>query len=246
MPLFLQALLLALLAGLAQMDSRIFGQNMVDRPLVTGPIVGLILGDFQTGVIVGASLELVWMGIVNIGGATPPDVISGGILGTAFAILAGLDTETAIALAMPIALLAQSLGILVRIINTTFNHRADAYAAKGDYKGIEKILWLGALLFFLFAAVPVFLGVFFGADLVANIVDVIPLWLLDGLRRSSGLLPALGIAILMRFIYDKDSAPYLFVGFALSAVLGMSIISIAIIGAAVAYVTYRNSIKKPA
>ena len=244
MPLFVQALLIAILAGLAQMDSRIFGQNLIDRPLVTGSIVGLILGDFQTGIIVGASLELVWLGIVNIGGATPPDVISGGILGTAFAIIGGFDTETAIAVAMPIALLAQSLGILIRIINTGLNHRADVHAAKGNDKGVDRILYTGAILFFLFASVPVFFGVFFGAEAVGTLVAAIPERILYGMRMSAGILPALGMAILMRFIYDKTTAPFLFIGFVMSAILGMSMISISIVGAAVAYAIFRGSIRQ--
>lgn len=238
--IYFQALLLALLAGFAQWDSRIGGQNMLDRPLVTGPIVGLILGDLNTGIVVGGTLELVWMGIVNIGGATPPDTVTGGILGTAFAILSGLDTETAVAIALPIALFAQSLGILARVINATFNHRADVYAEKGDWKGIERILWLGAGLFFIFSFVPVFLGVAFGADVVQSVVAFLPPVLMNGLRASSGLLPALGMAILMRFIYDNSSAPFLFLGFVLSAFLGMSTIGIAIIGAIIATVYYQR------
>ncbi|MDR2975773.1 MAG: PTS sugar transporter subunit IIC [Streptococcaceae bacterium] len=241
--MFIQALLLGILAGLAQWDSRMFGQNMLDRPLVVGPIVGLILGDFQTGIIMGGSLELVWMGMVNIGGATPPDMVTGGILGTTFAILSGLDTKTAIAVALPIALLAQSLGILARIINTGLNRKADVYAAQGNDKGIARLLWMGASVFFLISFIPVFFGVLLGSGAIQSLVKVIPQNILTGLGMSSGLLPALGIAILMRFIFDKDSAPYLFVGFVLAAVLGMSMISISILGAAVAFVTYRNSLK---
>ncbi|MEF9920349.1 MAG: PTS sugar transporter subunit IIC [Erysipelotrichaceae bacterium] len=242
--LLVQALLLGILAGLAQWDSRMFGQNMLDRPLVTGPIVGLILGDLQTGIIMGGSLELIWMGIVNIGGATPPDMVTGGILGTAFAILSGLDEATAIAVALPIALLAQSLGIFARIINATFNHKADTYAKNGDYKGIEHTLWSGAAVFFTISFLPVFLGVYFGADVVKQIIAVIPEQLLNGLKMSSGLLPALGIAILMRFIFDKASAPYLFLGFIFVAVLKMSMISVSIIGAVIAYVSYSYATKK--
>lgn len=242
--MLIKALLLGILAGLAQWDSRMFGQNMLDRPLVTGPLVGLILGDLQTGIIMGGSLELVWMGIVTIGGATPPDVVTGGILGTAFAILSGLDTETAIAVALPIALLAQSLGIFARVINATFNHRVDAVAEKGDYKGVELCLWSGAAVFFLFSFLPVFLGVYFGADVVQQIITFIPDKLLAGLKMSSGLLPALGIGILMRFIYDNSTAPYLFIGFVLSAFLEMSMIGVSIIGAAAAFIYYRASISK--
>lgn len=238
--LLIQALSIGILAGLAQWDSRMFGQNMLDRPLVLGPIVGLILGDFTTGVIMGGSLELVWMGIVNIGGATPPDTITGGILGTVFAILSGLDTATAVTLATPIAVLAQSLGVLARVINATFNHRADSFAKEGNYKGIEKTLWMGAGVFFLISFIPVFLGVYFGADVVQGIVNMIPVKILEGLRMSSGLLPALGVATLMRFIFDNNSAPYLFLGFILAAVLNMSMISISIVGAVIAYVVYTN------
>lgn len=50
------ALLLGLLGGIGIWDSRIGGMWMLDRPLVLGPIVGLILGDFKTGIIVGGSL----------------------------------------------------------------------------------------------------------------------------------------------------------------------------------------------
>jgi mannose/fructose/N-acetylgalactosamine-specific phosphotransferase system component IIC len=242
--LIFQAFLLAVLAGFAQWDSRIGGQNMLDRPLITGPIVGLILGDVTTGVIVGGTLELVFMGIVNIGGATPPDIVTGGILGTAFAILSGLDPESAVAIALPIALFAQSLGILARVINTTFNHQADAYAEAGDWKGIEKILWAGAFLFFAFSFTPVFLGVAFGSEIVASIVSALPQVIMTGLRTSSGLLPALGMAILMRFIYDNSSAPYLFLGFVLSAFLGMSLIGVAIVGAIAAGVYYQTQVAR--
>lgn len=242
--IYVQALLLALLAGFAQWDSRVGGQNMLDRPLVTGPIVGLILGDIQLGIIMGGTLELVWMGIVNIGGATPPDTVTGGILGTAFAILSGLDPDTAVAVALPIAILAQSLGILARVINASFNHKADVYAEAGDWKGIERILWTGAGLFFIFSFTPVFLGVAFGSDVVSTIVAAVPTKILDGLRVAAGLLPALGMAILMRFIYDKQSAAFLFLGFALSAFLNLSTIAIAIFGAISAALYYQMDLKR--
>lgn len=62
----IQALLLGLLGGIGIWDSRVGGMWMIDRPLVLGPLVGLILGDFTTGIIVGGSLELIMMGVVGI------------------------------------------------------------------------------------------------------------------------------------------------------------------------------------
>lgn len=91
----IHAVLLGILGGIGIWDSRVFGMCMLDRPLVLGPLVGLILGDLQTGIIIGASLELVMMGVVGIGSATPPDTVSGSILATVFAISAKLDVSAA-------------------------------------------------------------------------------------------------------------------------------------------------------
>ena len=55
------------------------------------------------------------------------------------------------------------------------------------------------------------------------------------------MLPALGIAILMQLIFDKANAAYLFVGFILTAVLGVSTVATAIVGAIIAYVIYQTS-----
>ena len=90
-----QAIMLGLIAGIGILDGRIFGQMMFDRPLVTGLLVGLVLGDVKNGIIIGAQLELIWMGIAGIGASTPPDVVTGGILGTAFAILSNSGVEVA-------------------------------------------------------------------------------------------------------------------------------------------------------
>lgn len=47
----------------------VLGQCMIERPLVVGLVAGLLMGDVKTGVIIGASLEAIFMGAVNIGGA---------------------------------------------------------------------------------------------------------------------------------------------------------------------------------
>ena len=82
------------------------GNSMVQRPIVMGPLVGLVLGDLQTGLLVGATLELAFMGNVTIGAALPPEITAGGILGTAFAITSGSGADVALALALPIATVA--------------------------------------------------------------------------------------------------------------------------------------------
>lgn len=241
-----QCLLVAILAGFLRWDGRVFGQCLTETPLVVGLLVGLVLGDPYTGLVMGGSLQLVFLGVVGIGGATPPDGTVGAIMGTYYAITTGMDTEAVVALAMPISILGQSLGILCRVINARFNHVIDAAAAEGDTKKIDRALWSGAAIFFIMTAVPVFIGCYWGADLVTAIVNALPTVLVDGLSRSGSLLPALGMALLMNFLFDKNYAPYLFLGFVLNAFLGLSTLGCTFLGAIIAYVLYLNTKKQAA
>lgn len=240
-----QALLLGLLAGFVIWDGRVYGMWMLDRPLITGPLVGLILGDVQTGIIVGGSIELVLMGIVGVGAATPPDVVSGGILATAFAITSGLDTSTAVALALPIATLGQSVGILDRTINAIFIHKADKAAENGDFKGIDRALWSGAGLFFISSFLVVFVGYLLGSAVIASFIQWIPVKVLAGLKVASGMLPALGIAILMQLLLNKKNIAFLFVGWALTALMGINTVGAAVIGVTIAYILYQYTLSRP-
>lgn len=85
----LQAILVSIVAFLAAIDEYTFGASMMGRPLFTAPIVGLILGDFQAGIMIGATLELMFMGSIMVGSATPPEVYASSVLGTAIAIQSG-------------------------------------------------------------------------------------------------------------------------------------------------------------
>ena len=80
----IQALLVAVVAFLASIDEQTFGACMMSRPLFTGPIVGLIMGDVTTGIIIGASLEAMFMGSIMVGSAVPPEVYASSVLSIAF------------------------------------------------------------------------------------------------------------------------------------------------------------------
>lgn len=241
-----QAILLGIVGGLGIWDSRVGGMLMFDRPLVLGPIVGLILGDFQTGVIVGGSLELVMMGIVGIGSATPPDTVSGAILATAFAIVSKLDISAAVALALPIATLGQMVGILDRTANGIFVHMADKAAEEGDYKGVDRALWLGAALFFVSYFLLVFFGALLGSAVIGNFVAMIPASVTNGLSVASGMLPALGIAILMQILFDKKNVAFFFAGWAITALMGVNTVGAAVIGTVIAYSIFQYTKDKKA
>src|SRR4051812_6678333 len=99
------AILLSLLAGFAYLSRRFMGDWFFERPIIMAPLTGLIMGDFHMGLIVGGTLELIFMGAADIGGSVPPNYTIGSILGAAFAISSGQGTETALLVAIPASLL---------------------------------------------------------------------------------------------------------------------------------------------
>lgn len=134
-----EALLLGLVAFIAQSEYAL-GTSLISRPIVTGLLTGLVLGDVQTGVIMGATLELAFIGSFSVGASIPPDVVTGGILGVAFAITSGAGTETALLLGLPIATLTLILkNIYLGMFIPMLSQKADGYAERADLRGIERM-----------------------------------------------------------------------------------------------------------
>ena len=63
MNLFMQAFLVALFVTIAFIDSHTT-QIHIFRPVVVGPVVGLIMGDVQTGFAVGITVELMFLAVI--------------------------------------------------------------------------------------------------------------------------------------------------------------------------------------
>ena len=78
---FLIILVLLLYTMIAVVD-QISIQCGLYSPLFAATFTGLLLGDLQTGLIIGATLQLMTLGVATYGGATVPDYLSGAIMGT--------------------------------------------------------------------------------------------------------------------------------------------------------------------
>ncbi|MBS4538115.1 PTS sugar transporter subunit IIC [Clostridium sp. D2Q-11] len=241
--MLLEALLLALWAGITGID--LFnGLTHIHRPLVSGLVVGLILGDVQTGLITGGMLELVWMGMAPLAGAQPPNVVVGGIIGASFAILANQDPNVAVGIAVPFAVAAQAGITLLFTAFSPVMHKADEYAEKANLKGIDKINYLGITILFVSYFIVVFLPIYFGADTAATVVNKLPQTFIDGLSVAGGMMPAIGFALLLKIMLKKEYAGFLLVGFVLVAYLELPILAVALIGTAIALYDYYNNKNK--
>ncbi|VYU58765.1 PTS sugar transporter [Clostridium tertium] len=235
--MIVQALLLGLVTAFGYADD-FFGASMLQRPIVLAPLVGLILGDFQQGIIIGANLELIWMGVVIVGAAIPMDIKTGSVLGTAFAIMSGSGTEVALALAVPISLLAQIVENGMYVLRAGFIHKADRYAEEGDCGKIER-LHIGSFLLIIVAMGAITtVSILLGADVMNGFIDKIPPIILDALQAASSLLPALGFALLMSLIITKKLAAFYFLGFIAAVYGNIPVIAVAGIGVIIAIILH--------
>lgn len=236
------ALLIGLIGFLGPMDFAI-GSNLLNRPLIMGPLVGLVLGDLTQGIIIGASLELIFMGAVSVGAYLPPDVIVGGVLGTAFAISLGKGVGAAITIAMPIAMLSLAVGNLMSIIFPMIAHYGDRAASEGKAGGITASMWSIGLLECLRRGVLCFAGFYLGSAQIEKVLNMIPEKIITGLEVSANLLPAIGFAILLQMILSKPIIPYFFLGFLLSSYLKVPVLGVALFGLILVFITTRNNTK---
>ena len=226
--MLVQAILVGLVGVFGCLDYQL-GTLYAFRPIVLCPLVGLVLGDLQTGLAVGASLELLFMGSISIGAYVPPNETVGGVLACAFAIQLGQGTETAIALAMPIAVLSLTIGNITDAGFSIIVDIADKCAAKGNLKGIYAAHWsmglFGCLEYFLLCGGAFYLG----SDAIQGLLDFIPTFVIDGCGVAANILPAMGFAMLGRLVLTKQLVPFYFLGFLLCSYANVPVLGVALI-----------------
>ncbi len=243
--MLVQAILIGLVGAWGQFDS-VIGSLYTFRPIITGTLVGIILGDVTTGLTLGATLELFYMGSISMGAYIPPDDLVGGILATAFAIHGGLSAETALTLSMPIAVLSMGFKNLIYALATLICSYADKMAVKGNTRGINAIHFGISAIKMLNSFLWCFLGYYLGVDAVVATINGLPTPIVDGLSVAGGILPALGFALLLNMVLNKKSVPFYFLGFVLAASFQASILSVLIIAVIIVFVTWNTSDKEEA
>ena len=204
MSTFMIALLAAIAVGVCKQDG-FFGYSMLSRPMIEGTVVGLLLGDPVTGLLIGTTLEIVFLGSFAVGAA----------------------------FAVPLALIGGFLYIFSKFINNGFNIAMQNALAKDNDKAASFIYMIGswvstALLY----AIVTFCAVYFGSSAMEAAVAAIPTDVIDALAAGGNLLPAVGFALLMSMIMTKEVAAWYFIGFLLAAYLGLPTIAVTLIATA--------------
>jgi len=212
--LFTQIILLSFCGGLLCLD-RIFIQAMISRPIIIAPIIGLILNNPYTGLIIGAMIEMFWIDRVPIGVYIPPNDSLVAVLATSVAILVGQKLGNvspeliafSILLFIPFGILAKQIDIMIIKSNDLLSDQALEDAKKSNIRGIEQKNYLGLIkaLSFYIIYLLVLQAIF-----IPTVIWVYPKLtstIIKMLTMIYYFLPLLGIAVAINTIKLRGAIP---------------------------------------
>ena len=246
----LQAALIGMFAYLGSLSVPWFfgatgGWYILSRPLVSGFLIGMILGDVKTGVLVGVAVQIVYIALVTPGGQMPQDLNAAAYIGVGLGVVAvkgGASVEAAVSIATAVGAVGTIFHNFMMLTNSFFNHRAIEAINEGNYEKLRFHHYIGPqVIQFCYRFIPTFLILLYGAALANKIIEYFPIdsFVMRTLTALGGMLPAIGVAILLRQVIKRDiEIIYYLFGFVLIAALNINMISLAIIGAFFAYLHF--------
>ena len=229
------------------------GNYTLNRPLIASVFVGLILGDVKGCIQIAVPMQIIYIALVTPGGTVAADLRAVSYIGIplawALAKSQGLDLGGAEA-----SSLAGALGAMVgtvgtvqfygtAMMNLVWQHIGWARLDKKDFSIIGKVEVIFPLIsHLLISFIPVMLIVFYGASAVDQFKEALPMdsWYMKSLFTLGSLLPAVGIAILLKSVVNKatDLIFFLF-GFTLAGSMGLTLIAATAVGAVFALINYQ-------
>lgn len=245
----LQIILIFVVTFIAAIDQFSFLESLY-QPIVMGPVIGAILGDLQTGLVVGATYQLLTIGNMPVGGAQPPNAVIGGIVAVIFAVTSGLEPNAAAAAAIPFALLGQYGITLLFTVMSPVMAKADQYAKDANPKGIERINYIAMAILGTIFGVVVVLFFLAGSTFGKQLAEAIPETFMHGLGVAGGMMKYVGFAVLLRLMLSKELWGFYLGGFALAVIIvsnetlsGSALLLMALIGFCIAYWDYQTQTK---
>ena len=223
----IEIILLAIVTFIFAIDQFSLTEIMY-RPIVACPIIGMILGDVQTGLVIGGTYELMMIGNMPVGGAQPPNAVLGSVVAMIFAVKAKMDINAALGACMIFATFGQYVVTLTFTVMSGLMAKADKAAEQANPKGITAVLNTSmCILGGLFAVIAIIAyvgGVAMSGTLEALAANAS--WFMGGLSAAGGMMRFVGFAILLKIMLANDMWGYLLADFVCALVIG----NIAVLG----------------
>ena len=214
-------------------------------PLMTGLVVGIVMGRVADAMIVTASLHLIYMGVFSPGGSMPSEPAVAAAIAVPVALLGNLTPEASIAIAVPVGFLGSYLYQFRFFLNTFIGKKTDVAIEKMDEKAIKRsIITYPTIASFVLFVPLIFVALYFGAPVIADVVakleGTVFLHILDVV---GGGLAAIGIATTIYVIGRKDYLLFFLLAYFLSVILkdmNVNMLVYAILGTIIAILAVGN------
>lgn len=247
----LQALLLAVATFIFAIDQFSLTE-LLYRPIIACPIIGLILGDVNTGLVIGGTYELMLVGNMPVGGAQPPNAVLGSVVAMIFAVKSGLPADQALGIAVVFAIVGQYVVTFTFTFMSYIMAKADKAAEDANPAGITSVNILSMCilgsLFSVFSLIFFFGGAAVGDALKSFSENAS--WFMAGLGAAGGMMRYVGFAVLLKIMLADDMWGIYFAGFAAAAIIGninvlgkSTLFLVAFIGIAIAIYDYNTNVK---
>ena len=222
--------------------------EIVYRPIIACPIIGAILGDVNTGLVVGGTYELMMVGNMPVGGAQPPNAVLGSVVAMIFAVKAKMDINAALGACMIFATFGQYVVTLTFTIMSGLMAKADKAANEANPKGITAVCNTSmAILGTLFAVIAILAYV--GGTAASGALQSLSenaSWFMGGLSADGGMMRFVGFDVLLKIMLSNDLWGWLLGGFATALLFGnveatasACLILVAFIGVAIALLDFK-------
>jgi PTS system mannose-specific IIC component len=219
--------LASLWGGFVSLDTTALMQVMLSRPLVSCSIIGLILGNFPLGFLVGVVSELLYISELPVGAAKFAESNVGSTAAATIAILATEHLPThpnmVIAAALTLTVVISSFGgrlvLLMRSINGRIYEKF-AYKESLTTLDINLAHMFGLVMAFLLGFIVVFLSCVLFEDALVWLLRLVPEKYDPIFKPVIGSVLAVGCVFLVQHFWRQNSKKwFLLIGLVIGLIL---------------------------
>jgi len=236
------ALLIAFCYLLWQVADNWAGWQVFTRPIVLATLTGLMCGDLKTGVILGAELEAIYMGVSSIGGEAPSNYQAASVLCVGFVVLSHASMEVGLSLAVTVGTLINAVKPFTQALALALHPWFMKIAETGNVKKFRIAMWLQVIFVSqLLNTITVFLVALGGELGLQSLIANCPAWLMNGFNASANVLVVVGLCLTTQAIWNgATTVMYVILGFVAVKYLALPVLPIALIGTVIAFAHFQN------
>jgi mannose/fructose/N-acetylgalactosamine-specific phosphotransferase system component IIC len=194
-------LLISFVGSVLSLDNSMIGNIMVSRPIVVGPLLGLITGDFKLGIEIGFLLEFLWADLLYAGTAIPINLtlLTTIIIGCSY-MLPYYDesfTMFIILLAIPMIFICRQVEIGLRLFNSFIaNHLELMIIKERKYNQVYWSLLHSVTIFVFVNFVLLFVCISLNSQIAKTLYLRLDIHFIKALKLTYNALPIIGFTVL--------------------------------------------------